>query len=108
MSARRPPPRRAVQTCVSCESDKVVANRDPIARSVGDFDDRPAVGPALVLFTQIDLGTRRCNRTTIGIYSNSYQRPLELLAVRVRGGDDAHLEGIEDHAGTHRINSNQV
>src|SRR5688572_18095388 len=67
MRARRFVDRRADQVCVSGESDEIIANRDPVASGVSDLHDRPAIGSALILLAEADLGARRRHRPSVRI-----------------------------------------
>src|SRR6185503_17407024 len=108
MRARRPSARRAAQVRVSGESDEVIANRDSIARWIGDFDDRSPVRPALILLAQINLDAWWRNRAPVGVDCNPDQRSLELFAIRVWCGNDGHLEAVEDDAGPDRVDADQI
>src|SRR4051794_9434975 len=108
MRARRPSARRAAQVRVSGESDEVIANRDPIARWIGDFDDRLSIGTALILLAQVDLDAWRRNGSAVRVDRNPHQGPLELFAVRIRRGDNRHLEAVEDDAGAYRVDADQI
>src|SRR6476660_6283548 len=108
ISARRLSPRSVDQVCFRGDSDKVIANRDPIARRIGDLDDRAAIGSALIFVGETDLRTRRRHWSTIGVDRDPDQGTLELLSVRIGRGHDADLEGVENDAGSYRVDPNQI
>src|SRR5882724_1015924 len=102
MSALRRASRSADQTGASLDSDKVIADRQPIARRIGHLHDRATVRPALVLLGQVHRHARRGNAGAVDVHRDPDQRPVELLALRVGGGDNAHLERIQDDTGADR------
>src|SRR5215216_4424211 len=67
ISAVRCRPLRPAQAGASRDSDKVIADREPVALGVGDLDDRAAVGAALVLLREAHQGARRRNRAAVGV-----------------------------------------
>src|SRR5688572_8327403 len=101
MSAVLPAALSVVNTGVSRDSDKVVANRESESGWVRDFHDRALVRPALVLFAETDRCARQRNYAPIHVHRDAHLRPVE-LCIGAWTGDDRHLEGIENDTGSHR------
>src|SRR6266545_1839017 len=108
ISAVRSWARRAAQAGASLDSDKVVADSETVALRVGDLDDRAPVGAALVLFRQADQRARRRDRAAIRVHGDPHHGTVELLALGVGRSDEADLERVENDAGAHGIDADEV
>src|SRR6185437_4958349 len=88
------------------ESDKVVLDLDSVLERVGDFDDGPRVR-ALLLESEVREESRM-QEPTIGRRHDADNGPVDGRGVRVGGVNDRHFVRVENDAGTHRVDADQV
>ena len=58
--------------------------------------------PDLILLGEADERAGRRDRAAVHVHRETDERPVELLALGIRAGDDPDLEGVENHAGSDR------
>ena len=104
----RRPALSVAQAVESRDSDKVIADGETVPTGVGDLDDRTAERTALVLLGKTDERAGRRDRAAVDVDHETNERPIERLALGVRAGDDPDLECVENHAGSDRVDPDQI
>src|SRR2546430_17133233 len=104
---RRSPARRVRQRAAIGCSDKVIADVDAVLGRIGDLDDGAGEVALRIALRQVGEEPGLVRRP-LGRRHDAYHGTVDVGDVRIGAVDDGDLVGVEDDAGAHGIDADQV